>query len=67
VNKCYEKNITTVEVTSYNYLGDRLVAMKNNSSVRYIHQDHLTGTALMTDTNGGQVGTTMACYPFGVC
>ena len=32
---------------------------------RWVHQDHLTGTALMTDTSGNQVGTTMKYYPFG--
>jgi len=64
VNKYYEKSLTTGNVTSYYYLGDRLVAMSENSTLRYIHQDHLTGTALVTDANGDSLGA-MKYYPFG--
>jgi RHS repeat-associated protein len=41
--------------------------MKKGGDLRYVHQDHLTSTSLMTDTNGDPVGTTMKYYPFGVC
>ena len=65
VNKYYEVNLTTGNATSYYYLGSRLVAMTENTTLRFIHQDHLGGTALVTDTNGDQVDTTMKYYPFG--
>jgi len=64
INRYYEVNLTTSNATSYYYLGDRLVAMSENSTLRYIHQDHLAGTALVTDTNGDSIGT-MKYYPFG--
>jgi hypothetical protein len=55
---------TGFEVTTCYNLGDRLVTMKMGSDLRYIHQDHLTGTALTTDSSGGQVGTTMKYFPY---
>ncbi|MFA5317067.1 MAG: RHS repeat-associated core domain-containing protein [Dehalococcoidales bacterium] len=64
VNKYYEKNLTTGEETSYYYLGNRLVAKHSNTKLNYIHQDHLTGTALVTSDNGTQLGSTKY-YPFG--
>jgi RHS repeat-associated protein len=41
--------------------------MSENETLRYIHQDHLMGTSLMTDTDGYPVGTIMKYFPFGVC
>jgi len=51
---------------------DRLVAQRENTELRYVHQacperrrrDHLTGTSLMTDTNGDSLGT-IKYYPYG--
>ncbi|MFC1870993.1 hypothetical protein ACFLYF_01120 [Chloroflexota bacterium] len=43
VNKYYEKNIDTSEVTTHYYLGSREVAMRKGTDLSYIHQDHLTG------------------------
>jgi RHS repeat-associated protein len=40
------------------------VAQREGIILRYIHQDHLTGTALMTDTNGDSLGT-IKYYPYG--
>ena len=65
VNKYYEVNITTGNVTSNYYLGDRLVATSENGTVRYIHQDHLSGTSLMTGSGGSQIDTTVKYLPFG--
>jgi len=46
----YEKNLTTGNVTSYYYLGDTLVAMSENATLRYIHQDPLLfGKAKITN------------------
>ena len=38
--------------------------MKKGADLRYIHQDHLTDTALVTSDNGTQVGT-ISYYPYG--
>ena len=37
--------------------GDRLVAMRKGTDLRYVHQDHLTGTAVVSDSIGDSVGT----------
>ncbi len=65
INKYYEINLDTEEETSYYYLGDRLAAMSENGTLKYLHQDHLSGTSIMTDTNANQVETTMKYYPYG--
>jgi hypothetical protein len=57
INQYYEKNLTTGEVTTYYYLGGRLVVQKVNTDLSYMHQDHLTGTSLMTDSDGDSLGT----------
>ncbi|MBI4302735.1 MAG: hypothetical protein HY665_00135 [Chloroflexi bacterium] len=64
VNRYYEKNLTTSTNTSYYYLGGRLVAMSNNSTLSYIHQDHLSGTAVVSDTGGNLTGS-IRYFPFG--
>lgn len=38
---------------------------ESSANVTYVHQDHLSGTSLMSDGNGNQVGTTMLYAPFG--
>jgi len=64
INKYYEKNLTTGNITTSYYLSGRLVAQREGTTLRYVHQDHLTGTALMTDTNGDSLGT-IKYYPYG--
>ena len=64
VNRFYEKNLTTGNVTSYYYLGGRLVALKKDSDLEYVHQDHLTGTSLTTDDQGAVLAS-IKYYPFG--
>lgn len=64
VNRYYEKNLTTGEVTTHYYLGDRKIAYKNDSGLKYVHQDHLTGTSLTTDSSGSPVAT-IKYFPFG--
>ncbi|MFC1949054.1 hypothetical protein ACFLW0_02660 [Chloroflexota bacterium] len=44
INRYYDKNLTTGNVTTYYYLGSRLVAMREGTELNYLHQDHLTGT-----------------------
>ncbi len=38
--------------------------MKQGADLKYVHQDHLTGTALVTSDNGTSLGT-MKYYPYG--
>ncbi len=64
INKYYEKNLTTGNVTTYYYLSDRLVAKRTGTMLNYIHQDHLSGTALVTSDNGTSLGSTKY-YPYG--
>ena len=64
VNKYYEKNLTTEEVTTYYFHGAKLVAMCQGTELSYIHQDHLTSTAVMTDSSGNELGT-IKYFPFG--
>ncbi len=66
INKYYEKNLDTGEVTTHYYLGGRLVANRQGTDLRYVHQDHLTGTSLMTDSSGDSLGT-IKYFPFGDC
>jgi len=64
VNKYYEKNLTTGEVTTYYFHEGRLVAMRKGTELSYIHQDHLTSTSVMTDSSGNELGT-IKYFPFG--
>ena len=64
INRYYEKNLTTEEVTTHYYLGDRQVAQRKGTALNYLHQDHLTGTAMMTDSSGDSTGT-IKYFPFG--
>ncbi|MBI2867252.1 MAG: hypothetical protein HYX97_02815 [Chloroflexi bacterium] len=63
-NKYYEKDIVSGEATTYYYLGSRLMALRKASTLEYIHQDHLTGTAASTDSSGATVST-IKYLPFG--
>lgn len=64
MNKYYEKNLTTGNATSYYYLGDKLIAEREGSTLRYFHQDSLSSTSLITDASGGSLGT-IKYAPFG--
>lgn len=65
IGNYYEKNFTTGNITTSYYLGSRLVAQKEGTELRYIHQDHLSGTSLMTSDNGSLIGSMMKYMPFG--
>ena len=65
INKYYEKNLTTGNITTSYYLSSRLVATCENSTLRYVHQDHLSGTSLMTDDEGNEISG-INYYPFGL-
>jgi RHS repeat-associated protein len=64
INGYYEKDLTSGNVTTYYYLGNRLVAMRQSTTLSYIHQDHLTGTSVVSDSNGAPVSS-IKYYPFG--
>ena len=56
VNKYYEKKVTTGTGTVYYYLDGRLVALKRGTDLRYVHQDHLGGTSVVTTSAGAEAG-----------
>jgi RHS repeat-associated protein len=64
VNKYYEKNLTTGEVTTYYYHGDKLVAKRAGTILQYIHQDHLTGSSAVSSSAGSLVNS-IKYLPFG--
>jgi len=64
INKYYEKNLTTSVVTTNYYLGANLVAQRKGTDLQYVHQDHLGGTSVMSDSDGNQLGT-ISYFPFG--
>jgi len=64
VNQYYEKNLTTGVVTASYYLGSKLIAQREGTTLRYVHQDSLSGTSVMSDSGGTSVGT-IKYYPFG--
>jgi RHS repeat-associated protein len=47
------------------FVGGKLIATSENGTLRYVHQDSLTSTSLMTDNTGNQIGTTVKYLPFG--
>ena len=51
-------------VTQYYYAGGQRVAMRKNSTVYYLHGDHLGSTSLVTDANGVEVARVLY-YPYG--
>jgi RHS repeat-associated protein len=66
INGCYEKNLATGNVTTYYYLGGRLVAMRQSVTLTYVHQDHLTGTSVVSDSSGN-LTSSIKYYAFGEC
>jgi RHS repeat-associated protein len=64
VNQFYEKNISTSTITTSYYLGKRLIAQREGTTLRYVHQDHLTGTAVMSSSSGSLISS-IKYLPFG--
>jgi RHS repeat-associated protein len=63
-NKYYERNLTTGVVTTSYYLADKLVAQREGTTLNYIHQDHLTGTSVISNSTGSFVSS-ISYFPFG--
>ena len=52
--------------TRYYHLGGRLIALRQNGQLHYVHTDHLGSLSLLTDENGHAVpGSLQRFYPFG--
>jgi RHS repeat-associated protein len=59
IGKYYEKNVITGTETLYYFLGNKLAGYQVHSTVssdmRYLHQDHLGATTIVTDADGDAV------------
>jgi len=55
--------LTAAVITTYYYIGDRLVFMRKGTDLRYVSQDHLTGTSVTSDTGGNIVYSTTMLKP----
>jgi RHS repeat-associated protein len=64
INRYFEKNLTTGTVTTSYYLGDKLIAQRAGTTLNYIHQDHLTGTSIVS-TSGGALVSSISFHPYG--
>jgi len=64
INQYYEINITTGVATTYYYLGGQLVAQNVGGTLKYIHQDSLGSTSVMS-TSTGTLDSSISFYPFG--
>lgn len=64
INRYFEKNLTGGNETSSYYLGGRLIARREGSVLRYVHQDHLTGTSAMSDSSGALISS-IKYLPYG--
>jgi len=60
----FEKNVTAGVTTTYYYAGATRVAMRQGSSVYYIHADHLGSASLTTDYQGNKLGE-LRYMPYG--
>jgi RHS repeat-associated protein len=64
VNKYFEKNLDTEEVTTYYYLGGKLVAQRKGTTLEYLHQDSLNSTSVVSDDDGVLVSS-ISYLPYG--
>ena len=65
INQYYEKNLTTGVVTTSYYLGGQLIAAREGTTLRYVHQDSLSSTSVMS-TSTGTFDSSMTFFPFGL-
>jgi RHS repeat-associated protein len=61
INRYYEKNITTAEITTSYYLGSKLIAQRKGTTLNYVLQDHLGSTSVTTDSSGAATATIKYC------
>jgi hypothetical protein len=55
VNKFHKKNLTTDTITTSYYLGEKLVAQRVGTTLRYVHQDYLGSTSVLSNSSGGLI------------
>ena len=56
--------MTTGEVATYYFNGDKLVAKRTGATAEYVHQDSLGSTSVVSDAGGALVNSILFC-PFG--
>ena len=64
VNGWYEIDVTASVATVHYALGGSLVAVKEGSTLGYLHSDHLGSSSVSTDTAGAEVGD-QTYLPYG--
>jgi RHS repeat-associated protein len=64
VGALFEKNLTTNVATSYYLANGQPVALRQNTTVSYLHSDHLGSTSLTTDASGN-VAARQKYLPYG--
>ncbi len=65
INQYYEKNITTGIVTTSYFLGGQLVATREGTTLRYVHQDSLGSTSTMSASDGTAISS-ISYFSFGL-
>lgn len=64
IGNLYEKNLSTLVVTTYYYAGGQRVAQRQAGVVSYFVGDNLDSTSVTTNASGAEVGR-QKYYPFG--
>ena len=64
INKYYEKNLSSSEVTTSYYLSNKQIAQRKGTTLSYIHQDSLSSTSVTTDSTG-TLTSSVKYFPFG--
>jgi RHS repeat-associated protein len=65
INQYYEKNLDSGEVTTYYYLGGKMVAQRKDTTLSYIHQDSLGSSSAASNADGSSEGS-IRYLPFGL-
>ncbi len=66
INKYYEKNLTTSEVTTHYYFGNKEIAVRKGAALSYLLQDSLGSTSVISDASGTSSGSILY-FPFAGC
>src|SRR5207247_9833336 len=65
IHGIFGQNLGTGEVTKYYAAGDRRVAMRTGTAVRYLADDHLGSTAFIMNASGG-LDSQLRYHPYGM-
>ncbi len=66
IGEVYEEDLDTGTVTKYYYAAGQRIAMRKNATLYYLTQDHLGGTALVTDASGQRIWKAHGLQPYRV-